>query len=62
MFLITPILTFTLSLFSWIVIPFDYNIVISDLNLGLLFIFAISSLNIYGIVIAGWSSIQSMLF
>lgn len=62
LFLITPILTFTLSLFSWIVIPFDYNIVISDLNLGLLFIFTISSLNIYGIVIAGWASILSMPF
>lgn len=62
LFLITPILAFTLSLFSWIAIPFDYNIVISDLNLGLLFVFTISSLNIYCIVIAGWSSNSKYAF
>jgi NADH-quinone oxidoreductase subunit H len=62
LFIVTPILTFTLSLFSWIVIPFDYGIVISDLNLGLLFIFTVSSLNIYGVVIAGWSSNSKYAF
>jgi NADH-quinone oxidoreductase subunit H len=55
-FIIAPMLTFTFSIFSWIVIPFDYNIVIVDINLGLLFLFAVSSLNIYGIVMSGWSS------
>lgn len=62
LFIIGPILTFTFSIFSWIVIPFDFNIVITDINLGLLFLFAVSSLNIYGIVISGWASIQNMLF
>lgn len=55
-FLTAPILTFTFSIFSWAVIPFDYNIVIIDMNLGLLFLFAISSLNIYGILMSGWAS------
>jgi NADH:ubiquinone oxidoreductase subunit H len=52
-FIIAPVLTFTFSVFSWIVIPFDYNVVIADINLGLLFLFAISSLNIYGIIMSG---------
>jgi NADH-quinone oxidoreductase subunit H len=61
-FLIAPILTFTFSIFSWVVIPFNFNIVISDINLGLLFIFAISSLNIYGIVMSGWASNSKYAF
>lgn len=55
-FIAAPIFTFTLSIFSWAVMPFDFNIVIIDINLGLLFLFAISSLNIYGILMSGWSS------
>ena len=55
-FLFAPILTFVLSLIGWSVIPFSEGIVLCDLNLGVLYLFAISSLNIYGILFAGWSS------
>lgn len=61
-FLLAPMFTFTLSIFSWIVIPFDFNIVIVDINLGLLFLFAVSSINIYGIVMSGWSSNSKYAF
>lgn len=61
-FLAAPILTFAFSIFSWVVIPFDFNIVIVDTNLGLLFLFAVSSLNIYGIVMSGWSSNSKYAF
>ena len=55
-FLVAPILAFTLSLISWAVIPFSKNLVIADINLGILYLFAVSSLNVYGILLAGWSS------
>ena len=55
-FLLAPILTFVLSLIGWAVIPLSEGIVISDMNLGVLYLFAISSLSVYGIVMAGWSS------
>lgn len=55
-FLLAPMLTFILSLMGWAVIPFSLNIVISDLNVGVLYLFAISSLSVYGIIMAGWSS------
>jgi NADH-quinone oxidoreductase subunit H len=55
-FLLAPILSFLLSLISWAVIPFSYKIVFADINLGILYLFAISSLNVYGIILAGWSS------
>jgi len=55
-FLLAPILTFILSLIGWSVIPLSESIVISDINLGILYLFAISSLSVYGIVMAGWSS------
>merc|ERR1712228_566757 len=55
-FLIAPFLTFTLSLMGWAVIPYSEGLVIADLNIGVLYLFAISSLNVYGIVLAGWSS------
>lgn len=55
-FLLAPILTFILSLIGWAVIPLSESIVISDINLGVLYLFAISSLSVYGIVMAGWSS------
>ena len=51
-----PVATFMLSLVAWAVVPFDYGMVLSDPNIGLLYLFAISSLGVYGIIIAGWSS------
>jgi len=62
LFLFAPILTFFLSLSSWVVIPFSLSSVYSDINLGLLFLFAISSLGVYGIIIAGWSSNSKYAF
>jgi len=56
LFLIAPIITFTVALLSWAVIPFDVGVVLSDINVGLLYIFAVSSLGVYGVVIAGWAS------
>lgn len=61
-FLLSPIITFVLSLVGWSVIPFYKNSVLSDLNLGVLFIFAISSLGVYGIIMAGWSSNSKYAF
>lgn len=56
LFIIAPLLIFILSLLGWTVIPFCNYCIISDLNIGILFIFAISSLSVYGIILAGWSS------
>lgn len=56
LFLIAPVLTFSLSLVAWAVIPFDKGWVLSNLNVGVLYLFAISSLGVYGIIIAGWAS------
>ena len=55
-FLVAPIISFILSLISWAAIPFSQSAVLADINLGVLYLFAISSLNVYGIVLAGWSS------
>jgi NADH-quinone oxidoreductase subunit H len=56
LFIFAPILAFLLSYASWVVIPIDKNIVIADINLGILLIFALSSLNVYSIIISGWAS------
>lgn len=56
LFRMAPVATFMLSLVAWAVVPFDYGMVLSDSNIGLLYLFAISSLGVYGIIIAGWSS------
>lgn len=56
LFLIAPVLTFSLSLVAWAVIPFDKGWVLTNLNVGVLYLFAISSLGVYGIIIAGWAS------
>lgn len=56
LFLMAPLLTFGLSLSAWAVIPFGKDLVISDINVGVLYLFAISSLGVYGIIIAGWAS------
>jgi NADH-quinone oxidoreductase subunit H len=55
-FVVAPMLTFLLSLVAWAVIPFDEGIVLADINVGILYLFAISSLGVYGIVMAGWAS------
>ena len=56
LFVLAPIITFVLSLMGWIVIPFGEGAVVSDINVGILYLFAISSLSVYGIITAGWSS------
>jgi NADH-quinone oxidoreductase subunit H len=61
-FIAAPIITFTLSLVAWAVIPFDAGIVIANINVGILYLFAISSLGVYGIIMAGWSSNSKYAF
>ena len=56
LFVLAPILTFFLSLLSWVVIPFGSSMYYTELNIGILYLLAISSLGVYGIIIAGWSS------
>lgn len=56
LFVIAPILLFFLSLVSWAVIPFGPGLVLANINVGVLYLFAISSLGVYGIIIAGWAS------
>src|ERR1700749_2110811 len=55
-FLLPPLVSCVLALAAWAVIPLNLGWVISDINVGILFLFAISSLSIYGIIMAGWSS------
>jgi NADH-quinone oxidoreductase subunit H len=55
-FIFAPVITFVLSLIAWSVIPFGEGIVLADINVGILYLFAISSLGVYGIILAGWSS------
>jgi len=55
-FILSPIITFTLALIGWAVIPIDYKIVLADINVGVMYIFAVSSLGVYGIIMAGWAS------
>tara|TARA_Y100001970_G_scaffold285200_1_gene404273 strand:- start:297 stop:1295 length:999 start_codon:yes stop_codon:yes gene_type:complete len=55
-FILAPIVTMTLALVAWAVIPFGENIVIADINVGILYIFAVSSLGVYGIIMGGWAS------
>jgi NADH-quinone oxidoreductase subunit H len=56
LFLIAPILTFSVALMAWAVIPFGAGMVLANINVGLLYILAMSSLGVYGIIIAGWAS------
>ena len=55
-FIAAPILTFTLALVAWAVIPFDSGAAVANINVGILYLFAISSLGVYGIIMAGWAS------
>ncbi len=61
-FLIAPILTFVLSMIAWSVIPFSETFVIADINVGILYLFAISSLGVYGVIMAGWASNSKYAF
>jgi len=61
-FIMAPIVTFLLSLVAWAVIPFAPGWVISDINVGILYLFAISSLGVYGIIMAGWASNSKYAF
>ena len=55
-FILAPIITMTLALISWAVIPFSEDFVIADINVGILYLFAVSSLGVYGIIMGGWAS------
>ena len=55
-FILAPIITMTLALIAWAVIPFSENQVLADINVGILYIFAVSSLGVYGIIMGGWAS------
>ena len=55
-FMMAPMITFILSVVAWAVIPFDEGLVLADINVGILYLFAISSLGVYGIIMAGWAS------
>jgi len=61
-FMMAPMLTFLLSLIAWAVIPFGPGLVLSDLNVGILYLFAISSLGVYGVIMAGWASNSKYAF
>ena len=61
-FIIAPMLTFILAIIAWAVIPFDEGMVLADLNVGILYLCAISSLGVYGIVMAGWASNSKYAF
>ena len=56
LFILSPIITFTLALVAWAVIPIDNGIVLSNINVGIMYIVAVSSLSVYGIIMAGWAS------
>jgi NADH-quinone oxidoreductase subunit H len=56
LFLIAPIVTFTIALIVWAVVPFQPGVVLADVNVGLLYVLAASSLGVYGVIVAGWAS------
>ncbi|MGB1027887.1 MAG: NADH-quinone oxidoreductase subunit NuoH, partial [Rhodospirillaceae bacterium] len=61
-FLLAPALTFILALIAWAVIPFDDGWVVADINVGILYLFAVSGLGVYGIIMAGWASNSKYAF
>ena len=61
-FLLAPMLTFILAIVAWAVIPFGEGLVIADINVGILYLFAISSLGVYGVIMAGWASNSKYAF
>src|SRR6202167_4543191 len=62
LFIGAPMLPFFLALSAWAVIPFQAGVVLADINVGLLYLFALSSLGVYGIIIAGWASNSKYAF
>ena len=61
-FILSPILTFVISLMGWAVIPFDKYSILAEMNVSILYLFAMSSLGVYGIIISGWSSNSKYAF
>lgn len=61
-FVIAPMLTFTLALVAWAVIPVSAKLVLADINVGILYLFAISSMGVYGVIMAGWASNSKYAF
>jgi len=61
-FLLAPVITFVLAMVAWVVIPFDDGWVVANINVGILYLFAISSLGVYGIIMAGWASNSKYAF
>jgi NADH-quinone oxidoreductase subunit H len=62
LFLLAPILTFSLAMIAWVVVPTGDHLAVANINVGILYLFAISSLGVYGIIIAGWSSNSKYAF
>ena len=62
LFILAPILTFLLSLMGWAVIPYGEGMVFADINVGILYLLAISSLGVYGVVVSGWASNSKYAF
>jgi len=62
LFLLAPIISFFISMLTWGVIPFDKTAMLSDINLGLLYLLSVSSLGIYGIILSGWASNSKYAF
>ena len=62
LFVAAPMLTFVLAMVAWAVVPFDQGVVLSNINVGILYLFAISSLGVYGIIVAGWASNSTYAF
>lgn len=62
LFLLAPMLTFLLAMVAWAVIPVDAGLVLADINVGILYLFAISSMGVYGIIMAGWASNSKYAF
>lgn len=61
-FIVAPLITFIISLVSWVVMPYDKYACLADINLGLLYVMAASSIGVYGIIVAGWSSNSKYAF
>jgi NADH-quinone oxidoreductase subunit H len=62
LFVLAPIITFLLSLLGWAVIPYGEGMVFADINVGILYLFAVSSLGVYGVIISGWASNSKYAF